>query len=279
MGNATASGSAKLSGFSARQNFGVERLLLSKENFRLSMNNSLTLKKSASYVDQEKIETSERRLSILNLGFSISSQLANGANLYLKPSFAKGIKILNAKKDGDQLKSDTPRAQFEVMKFYASISRKFTFPKTNIPVILSSEMDSQIAKSTLFGSEQFSVGGYYSVRGFRENYLNGDSGYYFRNKANFNLGSLTADLFPKHQSKFFYLNKFKLEPFYDYGHTQTKYNGAGGRLAGAGVKTIFESKYFNASATFSNALQKSKLLNSPVKENRMIYFELSASCC
>jgi hemolysin activation/secretion protein len=49
-------------------------------------------------------------------------------------------------------------------------------------------MDSQISKDTLFGSEQFSVGGYYSVRGFRENYISGDHGYYFRNKANFNLG-------------------------------------------------------------------------------------------
>lgn len=49
-------------------------------------------------------------------------------------------------------------------------------------------MDSQISKDTLFGSEQFSVGGYYSVRGFRENYISGDHGYYFRNKASFNLG-------------------------------------------------------------------------------------------
>ena len=134
----------------------------------------------------------------------------------------------------------------------------------------STEMDSQISKDTLFGSEQFSVGGYYSVRGFRENYLSGDSGYYFRNKANFNVGSLIN--LP-------YLNKFKLEPFYDYGHVHTKYNNSGGRLAGAGVKTIFDSQYFSASLTYSAATNRSQLLTSTTKENKLIYFEVSTSCC
>jgi hemolysin activation/secretion protein len=84
-------------------------------------------------------------------------------------------------------------------------------------------MDSQISKNTLFGSEQFSVGGYYSVRGFRENYLTGDSGYYFRNKANFNIGSLILPLINKENPGYLtHLNKFKLEPFYDYGHAQTR---------------------------------------------------------
>ncbi|MFT6346888.1 MAG: hemolysin activation/secretion protein [Myxococcota bacterium] len=157
-------------------------------------------------------------------------------------------------------------------------------------------MDSQLSQDTLFGSEQFSVGGYYSVRGFRENYIAGDSGYYFRNKANINLGQLLIPFLKKEKksksenkiSNFFdknlhHLYKFSMEPFYDYGYVQNKYSESGeinsGRLSGAGLKTIFSSKYFDASMTYSWSLNKSSLITSEDKENKMLYFEISVKCC
>jgi hemolysin activation/secretion protein len=78
-----------------------------------------------------------------------------------------------------------------------------------------------------------------------------------------------------------HLHKFSLEPFYDYGYVKNKYvdQGASGRLAGAGLKTAFNSKYFNASLTYSFATNRSQLITSDVKENKMIYFEIATSCC
>ena len=262
------SGTSRYTGYSDQRKFSIDRALLNSANFRLATNASLTEKQAASYLNDVKTANSERRLVIANVGFSISSYLNDTISIYLKPSYSRGLKILNAIKDQKNIPADNAKAQFEAFKLYATISKRLTIPKINAPLTLTTEMDSQFAKETLFGSEQFSVGGYYSVRGFREDYINGDSGYYFRNKASFNVGSL-----------FSYLNNFKLEPFYDYGHVRNKYNGSSGRLAGAGIKTIFESKYFNASITYSNALQKSKLITSTVKENKIIYFEVSASCC
>jgi hemolysin activation/secretion protein len=201
---------------------------------------------------------------------------------------------MNAKKDTPGMLDTAPRAQFDVFKLYANFSKRFTIPKINAPATFVTEMNGQYAKQTLYGSEQFSVGGYYSVRGFRENYINGDSGYYFRNKINFNIGSLVAP-FTKSKNQtgqdqnnpgFFgknlaHLNKFSVEPFYDYGYVKNKFvdNGADGRLAGAGVKTLFNSRYFNASLTYSWATNQSRLITSTTKENRLVYFEISASCC
>jgi len=273
------SGPLKLSGFSNRKSFTLDRVLLNSGNFRLAASTSLTQKESASYLNQQRIDTSQRKLTIANLAFSLSNYFDNGISLYLRPSFSLGTKMLNAKQDDPNSSAATPRAQFQLMKIYAAISKKFTLPKINAPVVLATEMDSQISKDTLFGSEQFMVGGYYSVRGFRENYLVGDSGYYFRNKATFNVGSLMLPMIGENRGNFVYLNRFKIEPFYDYGHTQTRFNNSGGRLAGAGVKTIFESRYFNASLTYSAATNRSHLLNNNQKENKLIYFELSASCC
>ncbi len=275
--NQGVSGPIRLSGYSNRNNFAFDRVLISKGNLRISGTTSLTTKESASYLNDSKIETSERKLTIGSAGFTVSNYFKNGINLYLKPSYSRGLKLLNAKQDGQALAANIPRAQFQLIKLYGSISKRFVIPKLEAPLTLSSEMDSQISQNTLFGSEQFSVGGYYSVRGFRENYINGDSGYYIRNKANFNIGSLILP-FVKNE-KLSHLNKFKLEPFYDYGYVKTRYNGQSGRLSGAGIKTIFESKYFNSSLTYSWANNKSQLINSDKKENKMVYFEIGVLCC
>jgi len=281
------SGPISLSGFSQQSRFSFDRVLLNETNLRLSLNTSLANKSSASYLEEQKIETSQRKLSILNLGFAISSYLNNSTSIYLKPSYLRGLKILNAKQDIKNSSAATPKAQFEAFKLYANFSKRFTILSINAPVVFVSEVDSQFAKETLFGSEQFSVGGYYSVRGFRENYIAGDSGYYLRNKLNFNVGSLIlpfVNLQNNSQSSFknyflTNLNKLKFEPFYDYGSIRNKYDSSSGRLSGAGIKTIFEGNYFSAALTYSWAINKSSLITSNIKENHLMYFEISASCC
>ncbi len=282
-------GNIKSAGFSSQKKVTIDRVLASRTNFRLSANSSVAQKDTESRQSSSKTDVSQRRLVVGNLGLALSYYLSDSSSIYLKPSYSRGLKILNAKQDLKNVSASTPKAQFEVFKLYASASKRLTIPKLNAPVTFTTEMDSQFGKSNLFGSEQFSVGGYYSVRGFREDYITGDSGYNFRNKFNVNLGSILAPLFAKKSGEkptenfltknLRYLNKFNLEPFYDYGHARLKYNGDSGRMAGAGVKTIFNSKYFSASLTYSQALQKSKLITSPIKENKLIYFEVSASCC
>lgn len=75
-----------------------------------------------------------------------------------------------------------------------------------------------------------------------------------------------------------YLNKLSIEPFYDYGYVKNKYadSGSDGRISGSGVKTIFNGKYFDASLTCSWATSHSSLITSTKKENKMVYFEVSA---
>lgn len=260
--NQGVSGPLSLTGFSNRKNITLDRLLLSSGNLRISASTSLSQKESASYLNKVRIDNSQRKLTIANLAFSISNYFENGISLYLRPSYSRGLKILDAKKDQQGLAADTPRAQFQLIKLYASISKKFILPKINQPLIYALEADSQISKNTLFGSEQFMVGGYYSVRGFRENYLVGDSGYYLRNKLSFAA-----------------FNFLRFEPFFDYGYVHNRFDNSSGRLSGSGLKTIFDSKYFNAAITFSKGLNQSKNITTNKKEDKLIYFELSATCC
>jgi hemolysin activation/secretion protein len=71
----------------------------------------------------------------------------------------------------------------------------------------------------------------------------------------------------------------KLEPFYDYGYISSQKYQKSGSLAGAGIKGIFLGKYFNASLTYSWVINQSGLSFANEKENKMLYFELSAKCC
>ncbi|MBM3579847.1 MAG: ShlB/FhaC/HecB family hemolysin secretion/activation protein, partial [Alphaproteobacteria bacterium] len=159
---------------------------------------------------------------------------------------------------------DELKPQYEALKLFASFSKRLVAPLSFV-----SEFDSQYSKQNLFGSEQFSIGGYYSVRGFLENNISTSSGYHLRNKLSFGLGAVSP-----------YLNSITIEPFYDYGHAQDQYRHYSGRLSGAGLKGIFSHKYFNASVTYAEVLSKSQLLNtSRYRENQMLYFELSAGCC
>lgn len=275
----------KISGFSQRSAVTIDRVIYNKNNLRISSNLSLSTKSAATYYNNTKQESSERNLSIANIGISISNYFKNGDSLYLKPSYSKGLKILNAQKDLQNSISTTPKSQFDYIKLYGSYTKKIIIPKINLLFNLATELDSQYAYQTLYGSEQFSVGGYYSVRGFRENYINGDSGYYFRNKAIFNVGSLLAVFSNNNEglivNNLSYLNKFSIEPFYDYGYVKNKFtdNGSDGRLSGAGIKTIFNSKYFTASLTYSQAVNKSSLISVDKKEDKIILFELTANCC
>jgi hemolysin activation/secretion protein len=158
-----------LTGNSSSNNISIDRTLLNSSKYTISTNLSLTAKKTASYLNKQKPEGSERKLTIGSLSFAISRYFKNGATVYLKPQYNAGLKLLNAKQDEQWLTDDIPKAQFQTFKLYGSISKRFQIPKINAPITLSTQIDSQISKDTLFGSEQFSIGGYYSVRGFREN--------------------------------------------------------------------------------------------------------------
>lgn len=281
---------AKLTGYSDRNNVTLDRVLLNDGNLRISASGSITAKKSASYLNDSKLENSERRLTIGNVGLTLSNYFKNGVNIYLKPSYSRGLKILNAKQDLKNLSSATAKAQFDVFKLYASVSKRLIIPiktKIKIPIDVATQMEAQFSKQTLFGTEQFSVGGYYSVRGFRETYITGDSGYYLRNRANISLASLMLPFLYREtkengsptvsRKKLEYLNKIAFEPFYDYGHVRNKYDGSAGRLSGAGIKTIFKSKYFNSSLTYSWAINKSSLITAVQKENKLLFFEISST--
>jgi hemolysin activation/secretion protein len=149
---------------------------------------------------------------------------------------------------------------------------------SEVPIAYNLSFDSQFSKQKLYSNDQFSVGGIYSVRGFKEGVISGDSGYNIKNEFSANLGKIFAPFLSEKNSQCLTkLNHFSVAPFYDYGHIQLKAGQGSGRLSGAGFKFGFDGKNFDASIVFSWAVSKSQFLGAQnLRENSAVFFNLSS---
>lgn len=265
----------KSTGFSNNKNIGISRFLMNNKKTKITADGSLTVKRAASYLDYDKVNNSERRLSVAGIGFSSTSNFKDDVTLIVKPSYLRGLTVLNAKKDEDNISHSAPHAQFQAYKIYAYTSKKFNAPIVEFPLLFSVEFDSQLARDSLYGTEKLLVGGRDSVRGFKENNISGDSGYNIRNKLTADLGSMILPHIKSDEiaNSLSWLNKTKLAPFYDYGYV-SNYGGLGsGYLSGAGIRGEFNNKQYSIVLTYAWGLHRSALVSSNVIENKMFYLE------
>ena len=79
-----------------------------------------------------------------------------------------------------RLPAFAPRAQFFKQTYGANLSRPFKLAGQEFA--LQSTLSAQHSRDVLYGTEQFLVGGPFSVRGFRHTSIAGDSGFYWRNE-------------------------------------------------------------------------------------------------
>lgn len=129
------------------------------------------------------LETSSRKLSSVSLGINHTQKIASGVATF-NPSFTRGVPWFGAEDDNDK-QGDVPKAEFRKW----SINGSFQRPLTEKLWWLSS-VYFQWSVDRLYGSERLTLGGETSVRGFKEQYISGDNGGYWRNEVNYSLFTL-----------------------------------------------------------------------------------------
>ena len=129
------------------------------------------------------LETSSRKLSSVSLGINHTQKIASGVATF-NPSFTQGVPWFGAEDDNDK-QGDVPRAEFRKW----SVSGSFQRPLAEKLWWLSS-VYFQWSSDRLYGSERLTLGGETSVRGFKEQYISGDNGGYWRNEVNYSLFTL-----------------------------------------------------------------------------------------
>lgn len=129
------------------------------------------------------LETSSRKLSSVSLGINHTQKIASGVATF-NPTFTQGVPWFGAEDDNDK-QGDVPKAEFRKW----SVSGSFQRPLTEKLWWLSS-LYFQWSPDRLYGSERLTLGGETSVRGYKEQYISGDNGGYWRNEVNYSLFTL-----------------------------------------------------------------------------------------
>ncbi len=156
----------------------ADRVVYRDQDTKGILSATLTVKSNKNYVENTMLAVSSHHLTVLDLGANVSSRIGNSA-VTGSVGYSRGLKSFGAEEDLSGLPGSAPRAQFERVTLSGSISTPFNFRGTDL--LWSTQLSAQYALDALLGSEQFSVGGIYTVRGFYEDTLANDHGFFIRN--------------------------------------------------------------------------------------------------
>lgn len=271
----------KSKGDTTTQTYDIGRIIYRNQKYKADLGGELSVKETNSYIEDVKSDTGSRRLSVGTL-YSSNTLYTKSGTIFVKPSYVRGLDIFNAKSDPrskSEINRGNPKAQYRAFKLYSYWNTLFNIPipKTEdkkLPINYMLTLNLQHAYDTLYGSEQFSLGGQYSVRGFQESSISGDSGYNIRN----DIKIKASDVFGK--NKFF--AKTTLGLFYDYGYVRNHallndYTDEG-YMSGTGVSLSYAGNYLNWEIVYSHGLHSPNYLrtvNNITEDRETIYFDVS----
>ena len=243
-------------GISKNINYSVRRIINRNSNGKTSVGVTLTNKETKNYFDGIKLITSSRKLSVLKVDVNHNRRLFNGV-FYGNLAYHEGLDRFGAESDKEKGEY-SPKAQFQ--KYTADISwyRPFNIGEQRFSYRVS--LSGQYSDDILYSSEKLGIGDDTTIRGFKENSIMGDKGFYMRNEIGYNY-------------------KF-LEPFiaYDYGRVKDVYKDEyyeknGSEMSGASIGLRMYFNHFDMSLTYSKPLTAPSYIK---KNTHEIYFTMSA---
>lgn len=165
-------------------NLGVQRVLSRGQTSKLTLNAGLTHKDSKNYIEGSLLGTSSPKLTDVQIG--LTSVFTAGAGSWtLDASAARGIKAFGVVAL-PQAGTGTVPTPFGT-RYNAAVSYFRPLPLQGTDATWSSSLQMQTSPHFLYGSEQMSIGGLFTVRGFDGTSLSAERGLYWRNDLAFSL--------------------------------------------------------------------------------------------
>ncbi|HAZ0554347.1 ShlB/FhaC/HecB family hemolysin secretion/activation protein [Enterobacter hormaechei] len=158
-------------------------VLFRNGDIKTGVSAGITHRINRNYLDDVLLATSSRKLSSLSLGINHTQKIASGVAT-LNPTFTQGVPWFGAEDDSDK-QGDVPKAEFRKWSLNGSFQRPLADKLWWLTSVYF-----QWSPDRLYGSERLTLGGETSVRGFKEQYISGDNGGYWRNELNYSLLTL-----------------------------------------------------------------------------------------
>ncbi|MFE8046459.1 ShlB/FhaC/HecB family hemolysin secretion/activation protein [Brenneria goodwinii] len=173
----------RYTGQSATHRLSINNTLYRDGKQKLALEGALNRRRTENRLAGERLDVNSPTLSSVSGGLNYSATLAGGY-FTLNPIASHGLHAWGAT-DETGTHHGTPRVAFR--KF--SLSGSYFYPLTPSFYFLTSAYG-QTTPDNLYSSERISLGGEYSVRGFKEQTLTGNRGLYWRNELNWQFAAL-----------------------------------------------------------------------------------------
>ncbi|MCL2892096.1 ShlB/FhaC/HecB family hemolysin secretion/activation protein [Brenneria tiliae] len=164
-------------GDSQTHRLSLSRVIFRNGEMKTSLSAGMTHRIGHNYLNDVLLQSSSRKLSSAIIGISHSQKLWGGLATF-NPAYSRGTRWFGAESDSGK-SADAPRAEFNKL----TLSASYYYPLAAGVGYLTS-LYGQYSPQALYGSEQLTLGGESSVRGFKEQYISGNRGGYWRNEVN-----------------------------------------------------------------------------------------------
>ena len=224
-------------GDSSNYTIGIKYKLFHSKKHTLDLNGGFEHKNSNNFLNDTKLEIQSYKLSVFNLGLK-HSYIENLYNYYSIFTIYKGMDILGAEENAFGQESD-------FIKYVLDLNYTKYF-KSSLDLRYNFSLRGQYSSNYLYGTEEISFGGPYSVRGFKDVGLSGNTGFYSRNELSFS-----------HR-----LDMFKISPYVgvDYGYISKEDVNVNGFIVGSTLGLRVSYKDLSVETFYTNSLKDTKLI-------------------
>jgi len=255
----------KQTGDSQNHQLRAERVVHRDDVSKTSVNVGLTHLRTNNYFNDERLDVSSNRLSEFQVGINHGRRIGS-AFVNLDVGMQNGTGAFDAQKD-DQERirgnlSPTPRYR----KYTATLSYLQPFTLWGESLSFSSLATGQRSEDVLYPAQRMSLGGSYSVRGFKDQQLTGDSGGYWRNEVRW-ARPVTLDWMRPAFAE------YGASVGYDQGVIRhDRYNDEQhGRVSSNSLELFARGKNVSTSVTFAHSLERPGVMT---EREAPIYFRL-----
>ncbi|MBO9166775.1 ShlB/FhaC/HecB family hemolysin secretion/activation protein [Rhizobium sp. L80/93] len=238
-------GPLETSGTSKQAGIGADRVIFRDKDSITTFNSGLTYKETNNFLLGNKIEVGSRRYTVGDLGISHSRRMLGGLWVF-DLSYSQGLNLFDAVGPGDVGAGD---ADPRFSKFTGTITMTKPFELAEQHFEVNSIITGQYSPDNLFGTEQFSIGGYSNVRGTRETMLYGNNGFFVRNDL-----AWRTQPFASHAELVKLFGEFRPYVGLDYGRipSQSRYRIEGGDMFGWTVGAKLAGGHVNFDIGYSD---------------------------
>ncbi|WP_060508359.1 ShlB/FhaC/HecB family hemolysin secretion/activation protein [Pseudomonas sp. NBRC 111124] len=252
----------KQTGDTQNHQFRAERVIYRDSVSKTALNSGLAYLRSNNFIEDSRLKNSSNRLSEAQFGINHGRRIGT-AFVNLDLGMQQGIGAFGAQPRQTDAPGD-PDARYR--KYTLTLSYLQPFSMGGERLSFSSLLTGQRSEDPLFSPQRMSLGGLSSVRGYKDQFLTGDSGGYWRNDLRWSRPIHPEWLRPL-------LAEYGASVGYDQGVIRhDRFSGdQHGRVSSHSLELFARGQHLAASVTFAHSLERPDAIT---EDESPIYFRL-----